>query len=259
MNRRMVQLLLGCWLAGPAEGGARIDLAPRGGPQFAPGATVTMDIFLTQDPGGRHRGLRLLQFDFSDTDMRLTLEDRITFDARPIVNGFARYVRDREIVDPGAAPTDPRIVSMVYTGPDYPGGNRTDPKCGDPNFKPECIPWRFLMLVLPPEGTIHVADIDVMLPTTLGTFVFDVVNADAEEQSEGAGIGFGFGIAPNNIDPVTFWRPFDNGDERPELVGGRGLFMDDGQGAFTFIPEPSVPMLVLPGVVILLRRRRFDG
>jgi hypothetical protein len=217
-----------------------------------------MDVVLVQNDtdrtGAGTLGLRLVQFDFSATDPALGLPTNFTFDAGPIIRGFAQQFRDREIGAPGT----PRLVSAAFIGANYPNMRHKDPDFMDEGE--ELFPWNFFMYVLPAAGAgeLDVGTVAVTLPMTLGDYFLDVLNVNAEDQqNQGSALSFGFGIAPNNEDPVTTWRPFTNRGTVAELEQGGGHFMDNGMGGFMYvpIPEPATLALLAVGGFVAIRRR----
>jgi len=252
MFRSVSALCLVLGAASVANAGAVIDLVPRDPDNIlTPGQVVTMDIFLTQDPAGPRRGLRLVQFDFTDTASSLVLENRITFNASLVTNGFVRYFQDRDHA--AVPPSDSRTVSLAYVGTNYPNENKNDPDFEMPDD--DLHAWHRFMVVLPETNQIRIGDIDVTMPLTLGTYAFDVVNADDPDTNKGAALSFGFGLNPS--DPVTLWRAFDGrGTGGSDIMGGFGVFRPVGAN-FEYIPEPAtLALLAVGGIATAFRRRR---
>lgn len=246
MARSGLALCLGLLVNTVAHAGATITLIPQtAGETFAPGSTVQMGIFLSQDPeGAAFRGLRLVQFDFSQTNPALVLgtatpPPRVVFNNSLTTNSLGTYFADRELP----------VVSLAYTGTGYPNGNPTDPFFTDEDEGLE--PWNTSLIVLPQDGTpIRIANVGVRLPNTVGNYLIDAVNASATDPNIGATVVFGFGV--NASDPIVTWRANARG---ADLTDGRGFFFDAGNGQFAFVPEPATLALLAVGGLVALRRR----
>jgi hypothetical protein len=230
--------IMGLLWAGSARGGATFDLVPRGGPDFPPGTPVTMDVFVRQDPGGRLRGLRLAQLDFTRTDPALNLSRQFAFDFSSLSDSTQYFV------DPTIPPQRPgvwyaHLVSVAYIGLNYPNRNPLDPFDQAP---PDRLPWSHSMLVLPEEDALHVGSFQIVTPTLPGEFLIDVLNSDPRDPvNHGAQIHFGFGVHPQ--DPRVLWTS-NTQRTRADLTGGSGVFTSTEAGSFTYVPVPEPSSLV---------------
>jgi hypothetical protein len=234
-------VLLAGIMPGFALAGARIDLVPRGGLEFSPGSAVTIDFFLTQDPGGRTRGLRFIQLDFTSTATTITLGPRFHFTRLP---GFDWPPGDRDIYPA------PNVVWDAYLGTNYPNRSHDDPYLED--WDQELMPWYYFMHVLEVEEPMRIGLLNVTLPSAPGRYLIDAMHGESDSLELGAVVVFGFGLAPNNKDPITVWRA-----RTGELTVGAGYFQTNARGLFEFhpIPEPATAALLLAGGAMFLHRR----
>ncbi len=229
-------------LTSAASAGAVIDLVPTQPGPFAPGQRVVFDVQLTQQPGGQDRYFRLIQFDVTDTDSALVLDEAFRFDysaqavcaSNPELCG-AGYAEFPPPVQQGIVP----VVATVYTGFVF------DPA---------------MQIRLPTEGSITVASIGVTLPTQPGEYLLDLINATQPSPNGGARFDFGFG--PDfGFDPYTTWRAYNE-----EAIAG-GVFTTQSTASANFMfdfsptsgvitPEPATLVLLAIGGLIAASRRR---
>ena len=87
MSKQELGLCTAIAITSIAYGGAVIEVLPQDAGPWDPGTTVTMDVFLTQDAGGFYRGIRGIQFDFENSDPRLGLAEKFTFDYSSVTDG----------------------------------------------------------------------------------------------------------------------------------------------------------------------------
>ncbi len=243
MLKRGLDLCAAIAMTSVAYGGVVIEVLPQDAGPWDPGATVTMDVFLTQDAGGFDRGLRGIQFDFENSDPDLGLAEWFTFDYSSVMFG-APYAEFNEL---------PRASTVYFLG-NYPNGNPFDPDAAIP------LPWNSFMLVLPEEGQFHIGWIDVTLPMAEGDYTLDVLNAPGYfgppvNPDVGAWLRYGFGMVDG--DPVTNWVPADP----DEIAGGTFAFGRGGEFGYTsqpgaIVPEPASVVLLAIGVLAGMRRRR---
>lgn len=277
MLRRLLGLSLVLGMASVANAGVVISITPSTPGPYAPGSTVLMDVRLSQDPAGNAAGLRYIQFDFADSTPGLTLgalggnpqTRRITFDASSITGGLAAYFQDRDLLND----TPPGLVSVAFTGTDFPNGRPDCPSCDNADGDP--APWNSQMFVLPGSGAYRVAGLSVTLPNDLGQYTIDPLNADdvvSGNLNRGAAVSWGFGADRyNNVGgPGTAADGLvDPGDEivqlQPTATAGAGGLGFDGIGTFFpsttgggfeyGIPEPATLALLAIGGLAALRRR----
>lgn len=271
MNRKfpkVVEVLAGVLLISPAYADVVISITPQTPGPFAPGSMVTMDVFLTQvniDPADPQplQGLRLVQFDFADSDTapgELVLgalggnpqTQRITWDFTSVIAGSAAYFQDRDLLNSPAG-----LVTVTSTLLNYPNGSTIDPSIGDPEFPcTENCDWNTYMYLLPATGAGRMATLQVTLPNAMGNYEIDPLNADNVTPGNpvlGAAVSWGFGVDEIN-DPIVL------------LQLGTGLSFDSigtfypdpaNPGMFAYgIPEPATLVLLALSGMAALRRSR---
>jgi len=219
--------------------GAVIDVIPTEPGPYEPGQSLTMDVFLTQNPGGSYIGLRGVRLAFSSTDPALQLDPQFVFDFSTVGDGGGTYVVGPQVPWPQTA----------YFGLDYPNGNPFDPFEGPG--------WSSKMLVLAPGEPLHVGSFGVLLPSQPGNYVLDVLDAANPNENYRAWISFGFG--EHNGHRVN-WGP-ENVDQ---LAGGTFTALDGAGPGFTFgyspvagtiVPEPATLLLLGLGTLGVLGLR----
>ena len=110
------------------------------------GRLITVDVWLHGGLPGEDPRLRLIQFDFSQTDPNLSLAPTFSFDYSSIPDAFGYEERHLELPVPWT---------------------RNALMCICPN----------LFLPLPPGGAVHIGSVGVGLPTALGVYRLDALNA----------------------------------------------------------------------------------
>lgn len=266
MLRRFVALNLVLGVASIANADVVISITPQTAGPYAPGSTVTMNVNLSQvnvsagDPQPI-QGLRFIQFDYADSSPELTLGAlggtpqvrRVAWDFSSIVGGSAAYFQDRDLT---TAPA--KLVTVAFTGTDYPNGDPLNPGTTDGPPCEEICPWNQTMFVLPASGSYRVQTLAVTLPVNLGTYTIDPLNADAVVQGNptlGAAVQWGFGVHAS--DPVVSVQPSNTAGGGGLSFDGFGTFFPDGAGGFAYgVPEPATLVLLALGGMAALRRRR---
>jgi len=222
--------------------GAVVDVIPTEPGPYEPGQSLTMDVFLTQNPGGSYIGLRGVRLAFSSTDPALQLDPQFVFDFGTVGDGGGTYA---------SFPGMPWPSTVYFLG-NYPNGNPFDPFDG--------VGWSSKMLVLSPGEPLHVGSFGVSLPSQRGDYVLDALNAANSNPDYRASISFGFGeFGGSRID----WGP-ENVDQ---LAGGTFTASDGAGPGFTFgytpiagtiVPEPATLLLLAIGALGVVRRRRVS-
>lgn len=147
--------------------------------------------------------IRLAQFDFTLTDPLITLEP--PFEWSGLLGSSPFYNRTTGFPRPAA----------TYTA-----------AVGIPGF----------IATLPAEGSVSAGTVRLALPTAVGDYELDLVNADETNPNRGAMISFGFGIDPPLCPP--WGLPC-----RPEIGGG--------VLTLSVVPEPASLVLMSAGVAAL--------
>lgn len=210
MRKRVLQVTVLFVLGGvgiPAQASAILELTPDNpGPYFG-GESLTVDVWL-HNTDDVHHLLYHVQLDFTDTHAELMLGPTFDFDLRS-----------------STAPEDFMIR------PDLPvpwTQNWLEYDCD------EC------RLQLPPNASLHLGNVPVVLPTAPGTFLLDALNGDDPPH------GGGWMDEPGAlvvVDACYIWRAY-NGD----ITGG--------VYHFEVVPEPVTLSMLLGGAVAMACRRR---
>ncbi|MGB2988207.1 MAG: PEP-CTERM sorting domain-containing protein [Phycisphaerae bacterium] len=185
MSRRIVIAvasgILG--IASIARAGAVLDLVPDDPSPYYGGESLTVDFWLHNEESF-NVALNFLRLDFSDSNVRFSLDSTFAFDFSSVPLGDLGYRAEHH--------------------PDLPvpwTWNTDDCVCPDAR------------LHLPAKGSLHIGSIGVELPTDPGLYLLDVLNADEPDETLGAKFGswraydgdvtggvFGFVVVP---EPAT--------------------------------------------------------
>ena len=187
MIKRGLALSLVLGLASVAQAGAVLEF---GVPPYGAGDTVTVDIFLKQDPVGSDVLIRLVELHMDDTDPALGLSNfQWAF-------GAVVHYKDADLAG------GPAGVACAYYY-EVPGDLGPNPGA---------------QLTLPGNGSsVLIGTIDVTLPDPFDQPAYlNVLNADDADPDLVSLVAFGFDLGD---DPVTAWRASDL-----SLSGGLYLF-----------------------------------
>ncbi len=154
MSARMMATFVFLAAVPVASGEVVVELVPDNPGPYVGGQAFTVDVWLHSEVAFDVR-LQHIQFDFSDTDPALALNQTLTFDYSSIPDDAGYHERHPELLVPWTA-----------------------------NWL-ECI-CPELFLPLPGGGSLHIASIGVQLPTTSGVYRLDALNPDEFDPSQGA-------------------------------------------------------------------------
>ncbi len=131
----------------------QVDLIPSNLGPYTGGESITVDVWLHSNlpPEWGGPGLAGIQFDFSQTSPNLSLAPTLFFDYSSIPGDIGNYERHPELPVPWT------WNSVLCICPQ-------------------------LFFPFPPGGALHIASVDVQLPTTPGVFRLDALNAANENR-----------------------------------------------------------------------------
>jgi hypothetical protein len=234
-------------LASTAYGGVEIQLVPNPGPPYDGGESVIVDVLLVQTPAGTDRSLRMVQLDFTNTELDNwgVLPDFWDFSSTqhcidvPADCG-AGYTIDED--KSAALPPAANVYWIVY-GSEFELGENTDNQ-----------------VILPGDGTpVLVGQLDATVPSVDGHHLLSVMNGFTGDMDMGAQVHWGFG-SNINTEPLTAWRPSTGtvtGGEYDFCVGTGG----DGAACVVTLVLPTAPPCdnVLPRFTNNVLRLTFSG
>lgn len=183
-------------LASTAYGGVEIQLVPNPGPPYDGGESVIVDVLLVQTPAGEDRSLRMVQLDFTLTDVPNwgVGSDFWDFSSTPhCIDTPAGCGADHTIDEDKSAALPPaEKVFWIAFGSETELGENTDKQ-----------------VILPGDGTpVTVLQLPVTVPNVDGHYKLDVMNGPSTDMDMRAQVHWGFGtnIGPS-FEPLTVWRP----------------------------------------------------
>ncbi|MGB2984396.1 MAG: hypothetical protein WBE26_00820 [Phycisphaerae bacterium] len=182
MFTRGLAVFLSLAVVSVAHAGALVELEPSvpANPfnpcgYFAPGETVTVKVYLTQDPVDVDHYLRLIQLDFRNSDAALGLPASGTWVAT--TNHFAFTDAMNQLSNTFKGDTTTPYLELDVAN----------------------------QFLLPGDGSrVEVGQFDVTMPGTEGDYLLDVMNSAATAADEGAQVRFGFSLP--TMESITVWR-----------------------------------------------------
>lgn len=191
MIRRIWAFALVLSAAPAAMAGVHITLDPVANAPYTGNQTVTVEVFAAIDPPtGAFDDfvfLRMIQFDFNNSDPDLALSGAFTWSACGGI-GSCQSIHFAESAL-GPASRRPGLVSYTHRG------NLNTGDLGPSNSQ----------MFLRADGTMKkVGELQVTLPDEMsGTYTLDAMNVPGADDNNGGQVRLGFGLDP--MDPITAW------------------------------------------------------
>ena len=205
MSFRTLIVVLGT-VVSSARGQAIIELVPDRSPPYIADQRLTVDVWITNQSDADWR-IKRVQFDFTDSDPAISLDPTFQFDFSSLFEGDEQHYIQNLV----AQLPVPRTSNTI-----------------------ECLcPHLFLRLFM--DQPFHMGEIGLRLPSELGMYTLDLLNADEPDPLFGAAIRV---IYREPSGAHETWRAFTG-----ELTGGN----------FDFVVEPPpIPATSTWGVCILV-------
>ena len=205
MSFRTLVVVFGA-VVSSARGQAIIELVPDRSPPYIADQRLTVDVWITNQSDADWR-IKRVQFDFTDSDPAISLDPTFQFDFSSLLEGDEHHY----------------IQNLVAQLP--------VPRTSNAN---ECFcPSQFLPLFM--GAPLHIGEIGLRLPSELGVYALDLLNADEPDELFGATLRVIY-REPSGSNET--WRAFTG-----ELTGG----------SFDFVVEPPpIPATSTWGVCILV-------
>jgi len=191
MIRRIWAFALMLLAAPAAMAGVNVTLEPVANPPYTGNQTVTVEVFAAIDPPtGAFDDfvfLRMIQFDFNNSDPELTLGGAFTWTACSGIGSCEAI----HFVESALGPASRRPGLASYTH----RGNLSTGDLGPSTSQ----------MFLRADGTMKkVGELQVTLPDVMeGTFTLDAMNIPGADDNNGGQVRLGFGLDP--MDPITTW------------------------------------------------------
>ena len=209
MSWRTLVVVLGAVVSGfttSAQGQAIIELVPDRAPPYTPDQRLTVDVWSNNQSDADWR-IKRVQFDFTDSDPAISLDPTFQFDFSSLFEGDEKFYLENLVEELLV----PRTSNTI-----------------------ECwCPSQFLPLFM--DQPFHMGEIGLRLPSELGMYTLDLLNADEPDELFGATIRV---IYREPSGAHETWRAFTG-----ELTGG----------VFDFVVEPRpIPATSTWGMCILI-------
>ena len=205
MSLRTLVVVLGA-VVSSAHGQAVIELVPDRSPPYIADQRLTVDVWITNTSDADWR-IEKVQFDFTDSDPAISLDPTFQFDFSSLFEGDGQHYIQNLVED----------LPVPWT--------RNSIEC--------FCPAEFLPLFI--GAPLHIGEIGLRLPSELGVYALDLLNADEPEVLLGATIRATYRVPSGGSET---WRGFTG-----ELTGG----------SFDFVVEPPpIPATSTWGMCILM-------